>query len=159
MLEFDASSIIYAWDNYPIKQFPGLWEWIGREIQIEEFAITDIALSEIGDNSPECQEWLKLVGIMRLPITQPILDQALEIKTLLQIEEDQYHSKGVGENDILIISCAKINRATLVSDEERQNNLPDILSKMKIPAVCKLKEVDVECIDFVTLMKKSEEVF
>lgn len=90
MLVFDASSIIYAWDNYPIKQFPGLWEWMEKEIEDGKFKIPDVAYDEVGDNAPECQKWLKNVDIERLPITSGILSKALFIKNLLGIEEDQY---------------------------------------------------------------------
>lgn len=34
MQVFDASSMIYAWDNYPEGQFPGLWKWV--ETGVEE---------------------------------------------------------------------------------------------------------------------------
>lgn len=159
MLVFDASSIIYAWDNYPIKQFPGLWEWMEKEIEDGKFKIPDVAYDEVGDNAPECQKWLKNVDIERLPITSGILSKALFIKNLLGIEEDQYGADGVGENDILIIACAKINGATLVSDEALQTNLPSVWKNMKIPAVCNLDEVDVRCINFLRLIKNSKEVF
>ena len=32
MQTFDASSMIYAWDNYPIEQFPPLWDWMGVQV-------------------------------------------------------------------------------------------------------------------------------
>ena len=36
MRVFDASSMIYAWDNYPIGQFPGMWEWMGSQIEAKQ---------------------------------------------------------------------------------------------------------------------------
>jgi hypothetical protein len=65
----------------------------------------------------------------------------------------------VGENDLLIISTAKVHRVELVSDEEKQLNLPQILSKRKIPAVCAMSEVAVSCINFLEFIKQSGEVF
>jgi hypothetical protein len=47
MQVFDASSIIYAWDNYPIRQFPGLWEWMVKQIEDEKLAIPSIAFDEV----------------------------------------------------------------------------------------------------------------
>ena len=88
-----------------------------------------------------------------------MLQEANSIKRLLGIEEDNYHSKGVGENDLFIIVAAKIEGAQLVSDEGRQFKLPDNMAKYKIPAVCDLAEVDVPCIQFIDLIKNSGAIF
>jgi hypothetical protein len=73
MLAFDASSIIYAWDNYPLEQFPRLWEWMLKKIENEEFTIPEVVYGEVLRNSPECAEWLKEGEIRKLPITSDIL--------------------------------------------------------------------------------------
>jgi hypothetical protein len=83
----------------------------------------------------------------------------MRIKDLLGIVDDNYHAKGVGENDILIIATARAHGAELVSDEERQPNLPRIPAKRKIPLVCSMNEVGVACISFIEYIKRSGEIF
>ncbi len=156
---FDASSIIHAWDNYPIENFPPLWEWMAGQVASGEFAIPQVALEEVVKKSPDCGEWLKDCGITVLPLTNAVLQQAVAIKHLLGIVEDEYHVKGVGENDIFIIASTKVAGTTLVSDEGRQFRLPDVMSKCKIPAVCDLDEVNIECISFIELIKGSGAIF
>jgi len=87
------------------------------------------------------------------PLTPKSLLTAQQIKTLLGIVEERY-TKGVGENDLLIIAIAKETSTTLVSEEARQNNLPSLKSNYKIPAVCEMSEVGVTCISFVELLKQ-----
>jgi hypothetical protein len=155
----DASSIIYAWDNYPIGQFPGLWEWLSKEIAGRRLVIASVALEEVAHKTPECSEWLETCGVKRLEITNSVLQDAQRIKALLGIVGDDYHPKGVGENDILIIAIAREQSAELVSDEERQTNVPRLPAKKKIPAVCGMAEVGVQCINFIEYIKRSQEVF
>jgi len=156
---FDASSIIHAWDNYPIGNFPPLWQWLAEQIEAGEFAIPEVALEEVAKKAPECGDWLKDHEITVLPLTNAVLQQAVAIKHLLGIVEDEYHAKGVGENDIFIIATAKVAGTTLISDEGRQFRLPDVMSKCKIPAVCDLDEVSIECIPFIELIKGSGAIF
>lgn len=158
MRNFDASSIIYAWDNYPILQFPKLWEWIDAEIQAKEFSISGIAFEEVKGKTPECAQWLTNVEILKISITNLILDEALRIQGLLGIQNDQYGS-GVGENDILIIATAKIEGVDLISDENKQPNLPEDMKKYKIPAVCALPSVQVGSLNFLELIKNSGSTF
>lgn len=159
MQVFDASSMIYAWDNYPIKQFPGLWEWMAKQISKHELLIPSVAFEEVLHKAPDCGEWLKAQAIKRLAMSNMILKDALRIKDLLGIADDQYHPKGVGENDILIIATARAHQAELVSDERRQTGLPQAPSKRKIPAVCSMAEVDVPCINFIDFIRRTGEVF
>jgi len=156
---FDASSILHAWDHYPIENFPPLWDWIAERIAAGEFAIPLVALEEVARKSPECGGWLKGQGIVVLPLTNEALQLAAGIKRRLGIAEDDYHPKGVGENDLLIIAAAKIAGATLVSDEARQFRRPDTMSKCRIPAVCDLPEVSVVCIPFIELIRGSGAIF
>ena len=47
----------------------------------------------------------------------------------------------------------------LVAEEGRQFRLPKIKAKCKIPAVCDLPNIGVECINFIELIKNSEAIF
>ena len=159
MQAFDASSIIHAWDNYPIRQFPGLWGWMAMQFVEQKVVMSSVAFDEVDNKIPECADWLKDNNIDQIPVTNAIIQKALVIKNLLEIVGDSYHSKGVGENDILIIATANINSLSLVSEEGRQKYPPDILSKSKIPLVCSMDSVAVPCINFIEFIKKSEVVF
>lgn len=158
MRVFDASSMIYAWDNYPFGQFPPLWVWMANQFEQGELAMPSVALDEVAHKAPECAEWLKDRDLNVLEISNAILQDAMRIKGLLGIVGDKYHPKGVDENDLLIIATAAALNVELVSDESKQK-LPDLPAKRKIPAVCAMKEVDVACINFLEYIKKSGAVF
>lgn len=159
MQVFDASSMIHAWDNYPERQFPGLWAWLGIQVNEGQLVMPRVAFDEVDNKIPDCGLWLEKYSIQRLEITNAILQKALSIKNLLGIKGDIYSPKGVGENDILIIATACDYGIELVSNEGRQKIPPTILANMKIPAVCLLKEVAVPCINFIEFIKRSNEIF
>ena len=155
---FDASSMIHAWDNYPLGQFPGLWEWMATQIDNRLLMMPNVAFEEVAHKTPDCGDWLRANNLERLDISNAVVQEAMRIKKLLGIVGDGYHPKGVGENDILIIASARVHRAELVSDEGRQK-LPDIPAKRKIPAVCAMPDVSVPCINFIDFIKRSNAVF
>jgi hypothetical protein len=158
MRVFDASSMIYAWDNYPVDQFPGLWEWMAGQIEAKELVMPSVAFDEVNHKTPDCGEWLKDNGLEQLAISNAILQDAKRIIGLLGIANDQY-TTGVGEHDILIIATTRLHGAELVSDEARQPNLPKLSSNRKIPAVCAMPTVSVYCINFIEYIKASGAVF
>ena len=155
----DASSMIYAWDNYPIEQFPKLWEWLCEEIEKDHLSVSKVAYDEIKKHYEECAEWMDDCGVQKIEISNEILRFALHIRSILGIEGDDYHTKGVGENDILIIATAKVVQRTLISNEGLQFPPPQNLKKCKIPTVCALPNVGVTCIDFLQYIRNSRRVF
>ena len=159
MQVFDASSMIYAWDNYPMRQFPGLWEWMATQIEEKKLVMPSVAFEEVAHKTPDCGEWLKENRLEQLEISNAIVQDAMRIKGLLGIGDDTYHPKGVGENDILIIATTRAHRAELVSDEERQPTLPKEPSKRKIPAVCDMQAIAVPCIAFIEFIRRSDRIF
>lgn len=158
MRVFDASSMIYAWDNYPIGQFPPLWDWMASQIEAKQLVMPIVAFKEVQDKMPDCGEWLKENNLEQLEISNAILQEAKRIKGLLGIANDKY-TAGVGENDILIIAAARLHGAELVSDEAKQPILPKIPSNRKIPAVCVMPTVSVVCVNFIEYIKASGTVF
>lgn len=160
MYTFDASSVIHGWYFYPIENFPGLWAWFALQTAAERFSMSEVAFQEVSQKEPECGKWLKDVGKTKtVPLSNSILQSAIQIKNLLNIRNDNYHAKGVGENDLFIIAAAKLENLALVSEEAKQSILPQILSKYKIPAVCSLPGVSVKCLSFLELIKNENPVF
>lgn len=159
MRDVDASSIVYGWDNYPITQFPALWDWVAEQIAEHQLSISRIAYDEVAIVSPECADWLRQRDILRKDVTNEVIGAAMAIKGQLGIQNDNFHPNGVGENDIFIIATAKVSGAQLISDENKQTTLPPSLPRYKIPAVCALQTVAVSCISFVEYIKQSNRRF
>jgi hypothetical protein len=158
MQVFDASSIIYAWDTYPVRQIPGLWDWMSVQIADGKLVMPSVAFEEVNNKAPECGAWLKDNNLPILEIDNAILHGAIHIKNLLGIVGDKYGA-GVGENDLLIISAAKSHQAELVTDESWQPALPKNLLNCKIPAVCSMNGVAVPWINYLNYIKRSNAVF
>lgn len=158
MQVFDASSMIYAWDNYPALQFPGLWEWMATQAEERQLVMPSVAFEEVVNKTPDCGEWLNDNGLWLIEISNVVIQDAMRIKLLLSIVGDKYGT-GVGENDLLIIAMAREQGAELVSDERRQPDLPKERHNYKIPAVCAMSEVSVPCINFIDFIKRSAVVF
>jgi predicted nucleic acid-binding protein len=158
MRVFDASSIIYAWDNYPLLQFPGLWDWMAEQIKLDELAMPIVALDEVANKAPECAKWLKAHDLNVLEITNAMIQDAMRIKNLLEIVEDKYGS-GVGENDLFIIATARAHHSELVTEEKWQSVPPKRLMNYKIPAVCDMPSVTVRWLKFIDYIKLSGTVF
>lgn len=159
MHTLDASSILHAWDNYPFTQFPGLWDWLAAEIQAQRLSIAVVALDEVGYKSPDCAIWLKGQNIRRLPMSNDVLQAAMDIKEQVGVRNDQYHAKGVDENDILIIAAAQCHGTTLVTNEARQSSSLKEPTRRKIPAVCDLPGVAVAHKNFLDYIQQSQQVF
>jgi len=155
----DASSILHAWDNYPLTQFPGLWDWLAAEIQAQRLSIAVVGLDEVGHKSPDCVTWLKSQNIRRLAMSNDVIQAAMDIKQHVGIQNDQYHPKGVDENDILIIATAQYHGATLITNEARQSSSLKEPTRRKIPAVCDLPGVAVAHKNFLDYLRASEQVF
>jgi hypothetical protein len=154
----DASSIIYAWENYPITHFASLWGWISGEIQAQRLVIPALALEETVNVEPACGAWLITEQIHVLPVDNAAVVEASRIKALLGIVGDDYRS-GVGENDLIIIASAKHTGRELISNESVQAVLPRVMANYKIPAVCALATVGVQCCPFLTYFKRTQQQF
>jgi len=150
--------MIYAWDNYPLQQFPGLWKWMAGEIEEGNLVMSSVAVDEVAHMAPECALWLKASSLKKIEVSNAIVQDAFRMKQLLGIVGDSFHPKGVDENDLIIIATAASCNAELVSEESRQK-LPDIPAKRKMPAVCAMDAVAVKCINFIDYIRQSNEVF
>jgi hypothetical protein len=158
MQVFDASSTLFAWDNYPVDQFPQLWNWFGNLVQSGEIVFASVAFAEIGHKAPECCTWLDQKGANKLSVNNAIAQVAFTIQASLGIANDDYGT-GVDENDIFVIATAKVTNRSLISDEAVQTLAPKNLKKSKIPLVCSMPLVKVPCKNFVSFFKNSGAVF
>ena len=158
MRAFDTSSIVHAWDNYPIQKFPKLWAWIAKQLDIGEIVFPSVVIDEVRFVSPDCLAWMQAVGFQQLPMTDVILLLALEIKEYLGIENPRGVG-GVGENDIFIVCAASVNGYGLVSNEATQAIPPLNRQKYKMPVVCSLPNLNVKCMNFLQYLNASQGEF
>jgi Domain of unknown function (DUF4411) len=158
MRVIDASSMIWVWENYPAGQMVGFWTWFGGEVTAGHIVIPAVALVEVNHKVPDCGAWLIANECTVAQVTNQIVQLANTIKALLAIANDNYGKRGVDENDLFVIATAQAMGIPLISDEGKQQLPPQNIKNRKIPAVCDLPQVDVECVKFVDYFKASGQV-
>ncbi|AVP96441.1 DUF4411 domain-containing protein [Ahniella affigens] len=151
--------MLRGWDQYPIALFPGLWSWLGKRVASKSIRLPKVAFGEVGHKAQDCCEWLEANDHKVIVATPQIYDTALRIATALQIENDAFDPEGVDHNDLLIIATACVQKDTLVTDESLQFKLPKNLKKYKIPAVCDLPTVRVNCVSFLKYISQAKSAF
>jgi len=77
MQVFDASSIIYAWDNYPEAQFPKLWHWMADQMSQGNIVMPEVAFKEVAHVAPDCANWLDANNLAQLPMNDQIIQEAI----------------------------------------------------------------------------------
>ena len=158
MQVFDTSAIIHAWDNYPPKQFEGLWNWLKQEVLCGRLCLSTEAHQEVRAKLPECGDWLDDCSVKLIAPSTQILGIAYSIKDALGVQGDRYGA-GVGEVDIIIIATAIDSGAELVTNEAKQKTLPQKKLSYKIPAVCSMLRSPVPHMDFLSYIKRSKVKF
>lgn len=158
MYHFDASSIIHAWDTYPIDSvhFDSFWDSFKKKLNTRIFLVSETAAEEVERKAPDCYNELK-THLSPIPLTAQITDYATYIQhDLLEIEDEAW-GRGVGEKDLLIIATAIMdpNSKTLVS-EEKQPTLSGEKKNYKIPAVCDLLGSPLDCCNILTLINEDK---
>ncbi len=141
MKVFDASSLIHAWNNYPFEQFPPFWDWLTNQIDAQEIVIPREALTEVSQISPECHGWLTRNKLQIIEVSNDIANEASRIKRLIGVVNDNYHPKGVDENDIIIISTAKILGVGLVPTRVDRRISPWNRASARSPAYAALRRL------------------
>ncbi len=121
--------------------------------------MSDVAFEEVERVSQECADWLGLIPIERIETSGTVLARAQMIMHTLGIEGGDFHSDGVDENDLIIVATCAENGWPLTSNESVQNTKPANMKRYKIPAVCQLESVSVECGNFIDYLKATKEVF
>jgi predicted nucleic acid-binding protein len=118
-----------------------------------------IADGETKRRDADCHNWLHANGVQILPVTGSILNHALQIKRALGITLDRDYRDGVSENDLIIIGTCMAHAIELITNESKQNQLPQNRARYKIPAVCTLTTVNVQYLNFRDLLVRSGQVF
>lgn len=118
LYSFDASAMIYLWDNYPIQNpnFDSMWQWFFGQVAQENFVISDVAIKEVKQkilysklekDIPESAVFIKILNTIIVHKKTPEdLKTVQTIKSTLKIDGEAY-GKGVGENDLLLMQKDK----------------------------------------------------
>ena len=72
MRVIDASSIVLAWDIYPIDQFSKFWLWVESNLKAETLLMGQPNFDEVGHVSPDCHSWLAS-NLTVLPVDNEVM--------------------------------------------------------------------------------------
>jgi hypothetical protein len=127
----DTSSLVEAWvRSYPPDVFPSVWEKLGEAMMSGELIATIEVLRELQRKEDELYKWLNKRKKMFVPIDLEIQREVQQVlsthKTLIDSRRNRSGA------DPFVIALAKIEGATVVTEETKSNSS----ARPRIPDVC-----------------------
>lgn len=145
----DTSALLHAWRrDYPPDIFGSLWDMLDKLIQEERLISPDEVLYELKRGGDEVFKWAKAREAMFIQPDEEVQRVVTQIVDAYPNFVPQESPDGIWA-DPYIIALAKVRRAIVITGEIAVGRGS---KKVKIPNVC--AELDVECIDFLQLLRK-----
>lgn len=143
---YDSSSLIDIWEYYlpSTGLFPEFWKWLLDSLRSGEAVVPVAAFEELEAGAEDFAKFLLAKGVEPVKEDSRVKDASKAIQNALGTGPKGFPHPGVGEADIIIMATAKALQAALVS-EELQDTPPKRIARYKMPSVCGMEEVGVEC--------------
>ncbi|MDZ7808356.1 MAG: DUF4411 family protein [Gracilimonas sp.] len=147
----DSDAIINAWRDYPIQNFPKIWDWIESLGEIEIGGMSEVVFDELAKGGDECYDWFK----KRRDIFIHPSDQAIqaEVQRLVTSYNNFGLTTGKNEGDPYVVALAIVKNAIVVTNESPSNDM----NGPKIPDICRAE--DISRIKFVEVITREGVVF
>ena len=163
----DASALITAWDQRyrpTIAIFQKFWELLENIFEQERLIIPKIIFQEIKikdskisisgkqDKKLSLKDWLEDTAKITLKDHREYLEQLAELsKKYKKDEASDGKTSSVSKADLYLIAMAKVENWIVLTEEATQKQLPEKMSKYKIPAVCEKEKV--ECLSLIDFLE------
>jgi hypothetical protein len=146
----DSDAIINAWRDYPIENFPKIWDWVESLGTNEIGGMSEVVFKELERGGDECFEWFKK---RRELFVHP---SGQEVQAQVQRLVTTYNNFGLvtgkNEGDPFVIALAIVKNAIVVTNESPSNNM----NGPKIPDICRAE--DITRIKFVEVITREGEI-
>lgn len=139
----DTSSLIEAWERrYPRESFPSFWTKLEALIEAGQLISSQEVLAEIEKKADDLHAWSKQFSAIFLELSEEVQQTVADL--LSRHERMVDSSKGKSAGDPWVVATAKVNGATVVTEEGR--------GPRKIPDVCAAE--GVECLNILGLIRR-----
>jgi len=147
----DSDVLIQAWRDYPIDNFPPVWEKIEELGSNDTLGMSELILDELQRGGDDLYDWAKARESDLVVPTSNTVDE--EVTYLVNHYENFGIVTGKNEADPFVVAVAKAHGCSVVTNETRSGNL----NGPKIPDVC--LEEEIPWIRFVDIIKQENLVF
>jgi hypothetical protein len=151
----DTSFLLDAWRRkYPPDHFPPFWEYLGQLIETGEMRAPEEVFYDLRKKDDDVFRWAKdRKATLFVPIDNQIQQEVSAI--LAKFEKLIDTRRGRSSSDPWVIALAKLNSATLITNENR--SIKPTPSRPTIPDVC--AALNIRYIDTLRFIRDERIVF
>ncbi|CAN5237908.1 DUF4411 family protein [soil metagenome] len=147
----DSDAAINAWRDYPIENFPKIWDWIEQMGKNGVAGMSEVVFQELEKGGDECFDWFKQRK------EHFVYPNDEEVQRELERLVNSYNNFGIitgkNEGDPFVVALAIVKDCTVVTNESMSNNM----NGPKVPDVCRAE--GIQWIKFVDVIRREGVTF
>jgi hypothetical protein len=142
----DSDAAINAWSDYPIENFPKIWDWIEQMGRTGILGMSEVVFRELEKGGDECFDWFKA---RKSDFVYPNDDDVQgELDRLVNTYNNFGLITGKNEGDPFVVALAIVKGCIVVTNESMSNNM----NGPKVPDVCRAE--GIQWIKFVDVIRR-----